>query len=374
MSRIRVLIVDSSSITRETLRQLLGSDRDLEVVAVTASGIVALSKVNDLNPDVVLLDVAKPDMEGLKTLAVLRETHPTLPVIMFSRLTERGSQTTVDALLLGATAYVMKPESKADLERCVRGELATQIKASGARAPTVRATAHSVQDDVPAELRGALTSSPVAVPTPRNSSPPAEIVVIATSTGGPNALASLLSALPASFATPIVVVQHIVSGFASILAESLRRQTGHVVREGDSVQPLNAAMVWIAPDGRHLVVTRQGVTTQVAPNDDPPENDCRPSADVLFRSVVSIFGSRCLAVVLTGMGNDGLEGCRAIRQAGGTILVQDEASSICWGMPGQVATAGLADLVLPLTDLPQEICRRTSLTHVRTVDRFRRNR
>ena len=187
----------------------------------------------------------------------------------------------------------------------------------------------------------------------------AEIVAIATSTGGPNALASLLSSLPPSFLTPIVVVQHMASGFTATLAESLRRQTGRNVREVDGVQSLDAAEVWIAPGGRHLVVTHRGRTIQVASHDAPPENGCCPSADVLFRSVVDVFGSRCLAVVLTGMGCDGLAGCRAIRQAGGTILVQDEASSIAWGMPGQVATAGLADDVLPLTDLAQEICRRT---------------
>ena len=359
MSRIRVLIVDSSSITREMLRQLLGGDRDLEVVAVTASGIVALSKVSELNPDVVLLDVAKPDMEGLKTLARLRELHPALPVIMFSRLTERGSQTTVDALLLGANDYVTKPASTADLERCISGELTTKLKALGTTHPTTRAQARSPERDTAAVQRTAIMAPLVTMSVPRNSSTSAEIVAIATSTGGPNALASLLSALPASFATPIVVVQHIAPGFTTSLAESLRRQTGRNVREVDSIQPLHAAAVWIAPGGHHLVVTRRGVTTQVSPNDDPPENDCRPSADVLFRSLVTIFGSRCLAVVLTGMGNDGLAGCRAIRQAGGAIVVQDEASSICWGMPGQVATAGLADLVLPLSELPSEICRRT---------------
>lgn len=373
MKRVRVLIVDGSSTTRQTLRRLLDGDRELEVVGTAASGQLALAKLSDLSPDVVLLDVAPPDREGLKTLAAMRETHLTLPVIIFSRLTERGSQTSLDALQLGANDYVTKPASNADLERCIHVEVITKIKS------LVAARNGALKPEAPAKEFPPATIPPPSLPPPspslalqasmRQVSPTrshtVEIVAIATSTGGPNALASLLSSLPTSFVTPIVIVQHMASGFTTTLAESLRRQTGRNVREVETVQPLDAASVWVAPGGRHLVVTRQGVTEQVAPNDDPPENGCCPSADVMFRSVVDHFGSRCLAVVLTGMGYDGLAGCRAIRQAGGTVLVQDEASSIAWGMPGQVATAGLADRVLPLTDLSQEICRRTTGARVR---------
>ncbi|MFO0871479.1 MAG: chemotaxis-specific protein-glutamate methyltransferase CheB [Pirellulales bacterium] len=359
MKQIRVLIVDGVSTTRQTLQRLLDQDRELEVVGAVASGRLALSRLNDLCPDLVLLDVALPELEGLQTLAALRKTHPTLPVIMFSSLTQRGSQTTVDALLLGASDYVTRPTSNAELERCMRSELIAKIKSLASRRQEGEA--------VLSRPRLAPTVAPV---TPNASvarlaypcaGHVAEIVAIATSTGGPSALASLLSSLPPSFSAPIVVVQHMASGFTGTLAESLCRQTGRNVREVQTTESLNSAAVWIAPGGRHLVVKRQGAAIRVAPHDDPPENGCCPSADVLFRSVVDAFGSRCLAVVLTGMGNDGLAGCRAIRRAGGTILVQDEASSIAWGMPGHVATAGLADVVLPLADLPQEICRRTTI-------------
>lgn len=151
------------------------------------------------------------------------------------------------------------------------------------------------------------------------------------------------------------------TGFTTTLAESLRRQTSRDVREVADAQPLNEAFCWIAGGGRHLTLARPGLAVQVIPAEGPPENGCCPSADVLFRSMVDVYGSRCLAVVLTGMGYDGLAGCRAVHQAGGTILVQDEPSSIAWGMPGQVANAGLADAVLPLTDLSREICRRTMI-------------
>ena len=385
MQRIRVLIVDGVSTTRQLLGRVLQRDMDLEVVAAVAGGRLALARLSELRPDVVLLDVALPELEGLQTLAAVRETHPHLPVIVFSGLTERGSQVTVEALLLGATDYVTKPVSNAELEQCVLGELTMKIKSLHAAsvkcepegvspmALTLESSRHipcavSLRSadgtwSVPATppVKSVSSGSPVAV---RPATPSAEIVAIATSTGGPNALTSLLSSLPATFTTPIVVVQHMAAGFTSTLAASLRRQTGRDVREVETVQPLNAAPVWLAPGGRHLVVTRQGATIQVAPDNALPENGCCPSADVLFRSVVDLFGSRCLAVVLTGMGHDGLAGCRAIRHAGGQILAQDEATSIAWGMPGQVAMAGLADDVLPLTGIAQEICRRT--THTRT--------
>lgn len=364
MKPIRVLIVDGASTTRQTLSRLLNQDRELEVVGATATGRLALAKLGELRSDLIVLDVARPDLEGLKTLAAIREAHPQLPVIVFSQLTERGSQTTVDALLLGATDYVTKPDSNAALERCILSELTAKIKSlGGPHQAVVPVNLNAQRDDaVPAAPRSgpsSTTSGWSGAPPSRPANPPAEIVAIATSTGGPNALAALLSALPPAFVTPIVIVQHMASGFTTTLAESLRRQTGRNVREVDSAQPLTGAAAWIAPGGRHLVVTRLGMTTQVAPHNAPPENGCCPSANFLFRSVADVFGSRCLAVVLTGMGNDGLSGCRAVREAGGAILVQDEASSVAWGMPSQVASAGLADGVFSLTDLAPEICQRT---------------
>ena len=356
MKRIRLLIADRSPTTRLTVSRLLERDQELEVVGTAASGRIALAKLHDRCPDVLVLDVELAEMGGLQTLAAVRESHPLLPVIMFSKLTQRGSEATVEALMLGANDYVCKPEAGADFERCVLGELSAKIKSLVASAPaSPRPTRESSE-------RSVATSPPLAPPP---LSHVAQIVAIAASTGGPHALARLLSSLPASFTTPIVVVQHMASGFTKSFAESLCRQTGRDVREADSVQPLDAAAVWLASSGRHLVVTRKGTTVQVAPHSGPPENECCPSADVLFRSVAAIFGPSGLAVVLTGIGCDGLAGCRSIRQGGGSILVQDQASSVAWGMPGQVATAGLADLVLPLSGLSAEICRRTAGTRAR---------
>ena len=361
MNRIRLLIVDESSVSRDALRKILSADADLEIVGITGSGKVALARLTELNPTVVLLDVIEPEKEGLKTLAALRQKAPSLPVIMFSHLTDRGCQTTVDALLLGATNYLKKPDSNTELESCIRNELTKKIKnlgtpssdQSGLRLSEVLA---GMRQNRVAGTPAAVENLPLDTMDPQvRSSRSVELVAIATSTGGPNALASLLSSLPKSFATPIVIVQHMGAGFTTSLAESLSRQSGRTVRVVDHAHSLSDSTVWIAAGGRHVTVTKRGGVIQVAPNDEPEVNGCRPSADVLFQSVATAVGPRCVAVVLTGMGSDGLAGCRMIKQAGGSILVQDEASSIVWGMPGQVASAGLADMVLPLADISRYI-------------------
>ncbi len=364
MNLIRVLVVEESSLIRRKLTAILGSNPELNVVAAVATGRLALANLHDLVPDVVLLDVSPPEREGLKTLASLRNSSPDIPIIVFSQLTDRGSQTTVDAMLLGATDYVTKPEVASEFDRCVRIDLTAKIKSLAtprqAAPPGSVATAQANQQTSSPRLNVNMPEK-FAIPTRSASSTrTAEIVAIATSTGGPNALASLLSSLPSSFATPIVIVQHMPAGFTTTLAESLRRQTGRNIQEANAIQPLSAAPVWLAPGGRHLVIRQDGMTLYVEPNDGPPENGCTPSADVLFRSVAEHFGSRCLAVILTGMGCDGLAGSRIVRQSGGQVLAQDEASSVAWGMPGQVVTAGLADEVFPLADLAHEIHRRTN--------------
>ena len=361
MNRIRILIVDESSVSRDALRRILGVDHDLDLVAVTGSGKLALARFTELNPDVVLLDVIEPEKEGLKTLAALRQKAPALPIIIFSHLADRGSQVTVDALLLGASDYLKKPVSNAELESCIGNELIRMIKNLGLHAlgqTGLRSRAGSAGLGT-SSADQSLTESPeterkiVRARTTRSI----DLIVIASSTGGPNALATVLSSLPSSFVTPIIIVQHMGAGFTTSLAESLSRQSGRTVREVESAQMLTNSSIWIAPGGRHVTVSKNGSVIQVVPNNEPEVNGCRPSADLLFRSVAAVVGAHCLAVVLTGMGNDGLAGSRAIKEAGGTILAQDEASSIVWGMPGQVVNAGLADTVLPLNDISWYISR-----------------
>jgi two-component system chemotaxis response regulator CheB len=353
MVKIRILIVDDSVVVRRMVVDMLSDDPALEVAGTAPNGRIALAKLPQVNPDLVLLDVEMPEMNGLETLAALRKTYPRLPVIMFSRYTKRGTFVTLEALTLGASDYVTMPDSTAGAGQSLpvwRAQLIAKIKQlcaankvvshpSGVAAPAAQVCAPSVP--------GSPRAAQVAV------------VAIGASTGGPNALAMLLAALPADCPFPLVIVQHMPAAFTGLLAERLAALAAIEVREGILGKVLYPGQAWIAPGDYHMEVTRDGQqTARLRLHQGPPENSCRPSVDVLFRSVAEAYGAGTLAVVLTGMGQDGLRGCEAIREAGGQVLVQDEATSVVWGMPGFVARADLADQVLPLEKLGPEIVRR----------------
>jgi two-component system chemotaxis response regulator CheB len=345
--RIRVMVVDDSVVVRRVVSSVLAEDPDLEVVGTAADGRIALDRLDSLRPDVVLLDVEMPHLNGLQTLKALRKTHPNLAVIMFSSLTERGAAVTTDALLLGANDYVAKPggTQMKDLEagrRTIREELIPRVKQL-------------------AIGRARVTQSPpTGTPAPRaaRTAGRVEVIAMAASTGGPCALASLLPDLAGRCAVPIVIVQHMPPLFTKHLAGRLAASAKMDVDEGTDGERLWPGQVRLAPGGWHMTVIGRADSARLKLNQDPPVNACRPSADVLFRSVAEVFGSQVLAIVLTGMGSDGLLGCKLIQQAGGQVLVQDEGTSVIWGMPGQVARAGLADEVLPLAEIAPAIARR----------------
>ncbi len=349
MPKIRVLIVDDAVVFRRLVADELNADPALDVVGTAANGRIALAKLTHVNPDLVILDVEMPELDGLATLKEIRKSHPKLPVIMFSALTERGASATLDALALGATDYFPKPINEGGLDaslRIIREELIPAIKAVCLR-PT--------------------TQSP---PVPAPGAPPAsrilnqrriDVVAIAASTGGPNALADVFAGLPGALPVPIVIVQHMPPMFTRLLAERLSSQFHQKVEEGRSGGALLPGHAWIAPGDFHMIVVRDGGQVRLLLHQDPPENSCRPAADVLFRSVAQTFGPAVLGVILTGMGQDGLRGCEAIKAAGGEVIAQDEATSVVWGMPGYVARAGLADRVLPLSLIAGEIVNRVRL-------------
>jgi two-component system chemotaxis response regulator CheB len=343
VKKIRILIVDDSVVVRRTLSDELSRDPSLEVIGTAANGKIALARMGQVNPDLVILDVEMPEMDGLATLRELRKIYPKLPVIMFSSHTVFGAAITVEALMLGASDYFAKPSNTGGLEaslQLIRNELIPSIKALCPLSP--------------------VTPS-IRKITPRvGMNAKIEIVVIGTSTGGPNALAELFKRFPSTFPVPILIVQHMPATFTKLLAERISANSAINVREASTGDRLMPGHCWIAPGNHHLAVERVGSEFRLLTNQDPPENSCRPAADVLFRSVASQFGPSTLGVVMTGMGQDGLRGCEAIREAGGQILVQDEESSVVWGMPGAVARAGLADRVLPLTGLGDEIIRRVT--------------
>lgn len=341
MPRIRVLIVDDAVVFRRVVSDELSADPALEVVGTAANGRIAIARIPQVNPDLVILDVEMPEMDGLATLKEIRKTHPKLPVIMFSSLTERGAAATLDALALGATDYFAKPTNSGSLDaslEVIRKELIPEIKALCRR-----------------------VTAPVLAPAVAQSSSHGEkridVVAIAASTGGPNALADLFSGFPANFPVPIVIVQHMPPMFTRLLAERLSSQFHVKVEEGRTGGVLQPGHAWIAPGDYHMALIRDGKQVRLSVHQDPPENSCRPAADVLFRSVAQAFGPAVLALVLTGMGQDGLRGCEAIKAVGGRVLVQDEPTSVVWGMPGFVARAGLAYRVLPLSLIAPEVVR-----------------
>ncbi len=346
MVPIRILVVDDSVVIRKLLSDTLSQDPELEVLAAASDGRIALAKIAQLHPDLITLDVEMPVMNGLETLAELRKLYPKLPVIMFSTLTERGASATLDALSLGASDYATKPSntgSPAVAIEAIRAELIPKIKALCAGTST--------------KLKSLPPPRPVVrvrVPAYR----PFEIVAIGTSTGGPNALAEVLPRIPKDFPVPIVVVQHMPPIFTRMLAERLASHSAISVEEGSSGVILSPGHSWIAPGNFHMTVVGAGLNWRLELNQSPPEHSCRPAVDALFRSVAAVCRANVLGVVMTGMGSDGVKGAQQIREAGGEVIIQDEASSVVWGMPGLVYAAGQADAVYPLDQLAPEITRR----------------
>lgn len=344
---IGVLVVDDSVVVRGVISNLLNEDPKIEVVGTAANGKIGLEQVARLNPDVVLLDVEMPVMDGLEMLKELRKRDPHRPVIMFSSLTERGAAVTLDALLLGANDYVPKPGGTtmkdADAgKQAIRQELIPKIKqfaASGKPSAPLGAAA------VPVSAGRSATKQRI------------DVVSIGVSTGGPQGLAQLLPEFVPGCPVPILVVQHMPPMFTRHLAERLSSKFDLPVSEGEDGLELQPGHVYIAPGGYHMQIARVHGRRCIRLNQEPPENACRPSVDALLRSVAETYGAATLTVILTGMGNDGTRGCRQLHDLGGRIIVQDEQSSVVWGMPGHVAQAGLADKILPLNDLGAEIKR-----------------
>ncbi|MBX9790468.1 MAG: chemotaxis response regulator protein-glutamate methylesterase [Pirellulales bacterium] len=362
MNKTRVLVVDDAVVVRRVVSHVLSNDPALEVAGTAINGRIALAKLPQLQPDLVTLDLEMPEMDGLETLRALRRDHPRLPVIMLSRFTERGATTTHKAMTLGASDYVTLPygaENINDAIQRIREQLIPKIK-------MLTRSTHSADAN-----RAATNSQPASIAEYRLPFPHAQrrvdIVAIGVSTGGPDALAKILPALPAEFPVPIVIVQHMPPDFTFRLAAQLRSKSKIQVSEGMANDLIFPGHAMLAPGGHHMSVVRgpQGIRLQMS--DSPAENYCRPSVDVLFRSVAEAYGAGTLAVVLTGLGRDGLRGCEQIRAAGGQIIVQDQASSVVWGMPGAVAGAGLADQIVPLNDLSDEITRRVRYSRTETA-------
>jgi len=344
---IRVLIVDDSAVIRRQLSDVLAADPEIVVAGAVGDGSLALQAISNLKPDLVTLDVEMPAMDGIQALVEIRKLDTRLPVIMFSTLTGPGAAKTVEALARGASDYALKPSragSPENARAAVRDELIPKIKAlCGGRGKL-----------------GAAAVTPVFVAPAYSPPTRIDLVAIASSTGGPNALGELIPQLPPDFPVPIVIAQHMPPSFTKLLAARLDTMTKLHVQEGEEGRELEKGQVWIAPGNYHMTVSRQGTKCVLGLNQEAQENSVRPAADVLFRTVAESVKENTLGVVLTGMGADGTRGAAAIREAGGAVIVQDEASSVVWGMPGSVVAARLADKVCALGALAQEIVRRVT--------------
>lgn len=349
MKKIRVLIVDDSVLMRLVLTDLISRDSDIDVIATAINAKVAFEKIERLSPDIVVLDIEMPEMDGLTALKVIKKEHPNLPVIMCSALTRHGGKTTLEALALGADDYIVKPvncKSREEMSKAFGGELIYKIKGL---VPHIKSREASINlGDQPGHRIIQHTKTRV------------DIVAIGTSTGGPNALSAVLPQIPADFPIPIVIVQHMPPVFTNILADSLSSKCLIPVKEAKDGDVLSPGHAWIAPGNHHMTIKSQNNHHIIQLNQEPPENFCRPSVDVLFRSVATLFEEHTLAIVMTGMGHDGLNGCQMIKKHKGQILAQDEASSVVWGMPKAITESGLADEILPLDNIGLAIVRRVN--------------
>ena len=342
--RIRVLVVDDSVVIRRLVTHALELDPAVEVVGAASNGAIAMQRIPQLNPDVLTLDIEMPEMDGLEMLRRVRREYPQLRVIMFSTLTERGAAITLEALTLGADDYVAKASNEGSLDRSMarlREELVPKIKQFFHMAAQSRAAA----------------PMPVAPPVWRSPTVRPRVVAIGVSTGGPTALGAILPELPAGFPLPVLVVQHMPPLFTRLLAERLHATCRLPVEEGRQGESVTAGRILIAPGDFHMKVASHDRGVSVCLDQSPPLNSCRPAVDALFTSIGEVYGGAVIAAVLTGMGQDGLHGAQILKAHGASVLAQDEASSVVWGMPGAVVSAGLADHVLPLGQVVPEILR-----------------
>lgn len=356
MSRpTRVLLVDDSVVVRGMLGRLIDAEPDLEVASTAADGRIAVQKLAKCDPDVVILDVEMPVMGGLEALVEIRRTHPTLPVIMFSTLTEQGAATTLDALAAGASDYAHKPTAEGSTTTAfdqVRAELLTKIRA----------------------LRGAQRVGSVSTARPSPATSPrkrisrrasVDAVVMGSSTGGPVALERVLSDIDQPLDVPMFVVQHMPQNFTTALADRLDRRTCHRVVEADADMVVQAGTVYVAPGGKHLRLVRRSTSVVLDVSDGPLVNSCRPSVDPLFESAADIYGAHTLALMLTGMGSDGTNGTRKLADVGADVIAQDENTSIVWGMPRSVIEAGLTTDVLPIGEIGSRVASLVSARSLR---------
>ena len=364
--RIRVMIVDDAVVVRGLFSRWVEAEADLEVVASLRTGREAVNQVERVDPDVVVLDVDMPELDGISALPLLFEKKRDLVVIMASTLTRRNAEISLRALSLGAADYIPKPSSNREVTASAtfRRDLIEKIRQLGLRAERLRLGQPRVRTPLepkasPPLQPGLPGHDPLApvVLRPMPLTPP-RVLLIGSSTGGPQALNTILAQADSVIdRAPVLITQHMPPTFTAILAEHLARVAKRPVREAVDGEEVNAGTIYLAPGGKHMKVARRDGIAVIVVEDGPLVNFCKPAVDPLFASAATVWGPKVLALVLTGMGSDGLAGAKSVVAAGGSVLAQDEATSIVWGMPGQVANAGLCSALLPLPEIAPKLTR-----------------
>jgi two-component system chemotaxis response regulator CheB len=358
---IRVMLVDDSAVVRGLVTRILESEPGIQIAASVGNGQMALSALERNDIDVCILDIEMPVMDGMTALPKLLQADPGLKIIMQSTLTMKGADISMRALEMGAADYIPKPTATKDLAGGVefKAELVGKIRALGqARKRDPRRPARPAGTPAPRPVTPVAPMPKVAIHPPgplqlrNHPAEPPDIIAIGSSTGGPQALFSVLGTMRAgTVRQPIVITQHMPATFTTILGEHISRVSGWEAKEAQDNEVIKGGRVYIAPGDFHMVVETRGADKVLRLNKNPPENFCRPAVDPMLRSISAAYGKRVLACILTGMGSDGLKGGQAVVASGGTVIAQDEASSVVWGMPGAVATAGICSAVLPLPEV-----------------------
>lgn len=362
-ARIKVLVVDDTVTYRQLVSSALAELPGIEVVGSAANGQIALTKIELLKPDVLTLDLEMPVMDGLEVLRRLRQSQYECGAIVLSGSCARGAKSTMSALELGAFDFVAKPDSGGTAEQNMlrlRQQLKNKIEAFA-----THRLIDGIRDGSEANLKrsNALSSqgtSASGVVRHSGSGPP-NVVALGISTGGPLTLNQMLPLLPGDLPVPVLIAQHMPPVFTKSMADDLNRRCALTVSEACDGQPVLPGNVLIAPGGRHMKVVSEAAQPTIRITDDPPEHSCRPSVDYLFRSVTQTYGANTIGVIMTGMGSDGTEGCRQMKQRGATIIAQDKASCVVFGMPRTLVEEGIADVVAPPDRIAAEIVRRVNI-------------
>ena len=358
------MVVDDSVVIRGLISRWIASEPDMVVAASLRTGLDAVNQIERVNPDVAVLDIEMPELDGISALPLLLAKKRNLIIIMGSTLTRRNAEISFKALSLGASDYIPKPEStrEASAAEIFHHDLIQKIRSLGAKVRRV-APASPASPLAPASdrAREAATRAPVAhSPLPRRafSAQAPRVLLIGSSTGGPQALMALVGEIGAVIDRfPVLITQHMPPTFTTILAEHLARASHRPAREAVDGEIVKAGQIYLAPGGCHMRVARHGAEVAIVLDDGPPVNFCKPAVDPLFASAIDVWQGAILAVVLTGMGSDGMRGGKEIVAAGGSVIAQDEASSVVWGMPGAAANAGICAAVLPLGQIAPKLVR-----------------